>query len=68
MKLYDCGTAYEVEKGWYITYKTKSGDEGFIGPFEKEPTEPLTTLKGAVDWEWDNGKFYAYVNKVIKAN
>jgi hypothetical protein len=50
------------EKGFYIQYHTESGDTDFIGPFKeiKDASHANAILEEEVDWEWDNGKFFAH--------
>ena len=56
---------YETPKdeGFYISYKTESGDTDYLGPYSEDMDrgEATEILKRDAPWEWENGKFYAWV-------
>jgi len=52
-----------TEPGWYIGYKTESGDEDYIGPVEGpfDDKHAFEFLQQRLSSEWENGKFHAHL-------
>lgn len=60
------------KEGWWIAYDTESTDHGaiWVNPKYLEDTDgkildgeqALTILKDVLDYEWDEGYFYASLN------
>jgi len=51
-------------EGWFISFITESTDRGAL-KVDREPLDyddALVLLKENMDWEWENGKFYARVS------
>jgi hypothetical protein len=56
--------------GWFIQYSTESGDSDFLQLDEeiRNDAHALEIIEKELEWEWEDGEFYAYVDSWCYVN